>query len=712
MELFNSSQFSSLDDAVRDFEVENISSKKKVGRCLRQPYGTHSKVVPAWDNGSAFPEVSSKNFKVGDAGDGKSFKLGARCEILTPKKYSGEKGHVCGCHDDGSPEFWVKLDNYDLQIRVCPDEVRFLEETEIISTAAPKTGKSKISDCWYTPPEIIALIQQCLEGITLDPCADDGKHIESCYHLTTAEDGLSHQWFGRVFMNPPYSCPGVWIAKLQEEFNCGRVEEVIALMPVATDTKWFHPLISSNLICFWKGRIKFLDVNYQPKMPARQSHCLIYWGKNQSRFRQVFSPFGTFNLSEEKGAMSPTTLVTNVECNLNTPVSLQESPVLNSELKQPESVTSLKQNYSLKTTPTLKQSSNTDFLVSPSIATLKTTALNQENLTSIQSVSPAPEPQLQATELDLITQNQACGLKPCGALQTDNQTLQSSKIPQDLSTEDYEQCLEDSEWQIIAGTLRKSYQLRNSEVHTKEKDFSLLPTPTTYAKGSTGCRPAGQTRLEQRLRTFIMSGDKLNSAVPGWMMGFPVGWVEKVLMDGGEAISIQLPFTQEYATTLTNAENVTTSTPDQSAPSKQRSQLSGYVTSPALPSEESLSSTQSQSNVTPENFLEETGKDTKRLPSPKRRQRKGCLYKYIENKKLKNGNIASYPRVIGETRDPDNPKHWRWGFNWEEKIDGEWKGRSIGSVPIGALALIQSMQKSNIPLEEIISFIKRSKSKK
>jgi phage N-6-adenine-methyltransferase len=470
-ELFDVSSFSSKNDATRDFQLENLSSKKKLGK------KSHAATDPAWDNESAFPEVSSKNIcQAGDAGDGKPFKVGQRCEILTPKKYSGEKGHVCGCHEDESPEFWVKLDSHDLQIRVLASEVRFLEETEIISTAAPKTGKSKISDCWYTPPEIIALIQQCLEGITLDPCADDGKHIESCYHLTATEDGLSHQWFGRVFMNPPYSCPGVWIAKLQEEFSLGRVEEAIALVPVATDTKWFHPLISSNLICFWKGRIKFLDVNYQPKMPARQSHCLIYWGKNQSRFRQVFSPFGTFNSSEEKEAMSPTTLGTNAECYFYTPVYVQESPVLNSELKQPESVTSSKQNYSLKTTPTLKQSSNTDFLVSPSIATLKTTAPNQENSISTQSVFPAPAPALQATELDLTTQNQACGFKPCAASPTASPISPSSKILRGLSVEDFEQCLEDCEWSNIVGTIHKSFQQRNSERRTSVKGFSSLPT--------------------------------------------------------------------------------------------------------------------------------------------------------------------------------------------------------------------------------------------
>ncbi|MCG6135169.1 MAG: ASCH domain-containing protein [Nostoc sp. LLA-1] len=113
----------------------------------------------------------------------------------------------------------------------------------------------------------------------------------------------------------------------------------------------------------------------------------------------------------------------------------------------------------------------------------------------------------------------------------------------------------------------------------------------------------------------------------------------------------------------------------------------------------------------PENFLEETEPRPEAVQKPKGRQRKGCLYRYIENKKLKNGSIVSYPRVIGH-REPDNPTHWRWGFNWEEKIDGEWKGRSIGSVPVGAIPLIQSMQERGVSLEEIIGFIKRAKAKK
>ncbi|WP_416350874.1 hypothetical protein [Rivularia sp. UHCC 0363] len=116
--------------------------------------------------------------------------------------------------------------------------------------------------------------------------------------------------------------------------------------------------------------------------------------------------------------------------------------------------------------------------------------------------------------------------------------------------------------------------------------------------------------------------------------------------------------------------------------------------------------------ITPENFLEETRKSKKSKPAKKRRNKQGCLYKYLENKKLKDGRVASYPRITSDFRDPENPHHWRWGYNWDEKIDGEWKGRSIGSIPPGSVGMIENMRSRNIPIEEIISFIRKVKRKK
>jgi DNA (cytosine-5)-methyltransferase 1 len=161
------------------------------------------------------------------------------------------------------------------------------------SFPTPETKPAnKESDKWYTPPNIENLVTQVLGAIDLDPCADDGKHIAAAHHYTAADDGLSQEWQGRVFMNPPYSCPGKWIAKLQAEYESGRVTEAIALVPAATDTNWLSPLLDSQLVCFWKGRIKFLDTDYQPKQSARQSHCLVYWGDNKQKFKKVFDEVG------------------------------------------------------------------------------------------------------------------------------------------------------------------------------------------------------------------------------------------------------------------------------------------------------------------------------------------------------------------------------------------------------------------------------------
>lgn len=106
----------------------------------------------------------------------------------------------------------------------------------------------------------------------------------------------------------------------------------------------------------------------------------------------------------------------------------------------------------------------------------------------------------------------------------------------------------------------------------------------------------------------------------------------------------------------------------------------------------------------PEKFLEDDLKG-QQLRS------QGCLYQYLEKIKLLDDSIVFYPQVIGE-RDPDNSRHWRWGYNWEEKVKGVWKGRSIGSIPCAAVSMIRYAQQQGATREDIIAFIKKAKTKK
>lgn len=233
-----------------------------------------------------------------------------------------------------------------------------------------------------------------------------------------------------------------------------------------------------------------------------------------------------------------------------------------------------------------------------------------------------------------------------------------------------------------------------------EKEYCWLPSPGALSFSGKG-RPPGQTKQEGGLKDLglLQKGEVLNPDILCEWYGLPPNWLDPSESRAATELLENNERQQEICLT----------------PELQRSPSVESFTLTSCPScQQELLTLNDGCGVCgwiPENFLEETERVAASTKKPKGRQRKGCLYKYIENKKLKNGAIASYPRVIGH-REPSNPHHWRWGFNWEEKVDGEWKGRSIGSVPLGAIALIQSMQNEGVPLEEIIGFIKRAKAKK
>lgn len=59
-----------------------------------------------------------------------------------------------------------------------------------------------------------------------------------------AEDALEEDWGGdgtTVFLNPPYSVAGAFVAKAREEADKGAV--VVMLLPVRSDTKWWQGFI-------------------------------------------------------------------------------------------------------------------------------------------------------------------------------------------------------------------------------------------------------------------------------------------------------------------------------------------------------------------------------------------------------------------------------------------------------------------------------------
>ena len=94
----------------------------------------------------------------------------------------------------------------------------------------------------------------------------------------------------------------------------------------------------------------------------------------------------------------------------------------------------------------------------------------------------------------------------------------------------------------------------------------------------------------------------------------------------------------------------------------------------------------------------------------KKKVASGSLAPYLEHKKVKDGTIVTYPRVVGD-RDKNNPSHWKWGYYYEIKIDGEWKNRSI-STPFSIVSQVKIMIECDRSVEEIKTFIINNKIKK
>jgi hypothetical protein len=143
----------------------------------------------------------------------------------------------------------------------------------------------------YTPEEVLKKAYAFLGWIDLDPCADPGKRVPAHDHFTQEHDGLSREWYGKIWVNPPYGRElPKWTQKAIEEFEEGRASEILILVPSRTDTKWYHSL-SPYTRLFFKGRLKFLNPGNKGNSAPFPS-ALFYLGDRDEEFLEFFGDSG------------------------------------------------------------------------------------------------------------------------------------------------------------------------------------------------------------------------------------------------------------------------------------------------------------------------------------------------------------------------------------------------------------------------------------
>ena len=153
------------------------------------------------------------------------------------------------------------------------------------------------TDKWNTPPEFVGDVIKFFGTIDLDPCSNsEGEpNVPALNYYTEKTNGLAHDWFGKVFMNHPYSNSKEWIPYAVSQYELGHAKEMILLIKLDVSTKWWRSVSQYSWIAINK-RLKFGD----GKGAAPFQSAIVYLGKNLDRFNDVFGKYGTLYVPHKK----------------------------------------------------------------------------------------------------------------------------------------------------------------------------------------------------------------------------------------------------------------------------------------------------------------------------------------------------------------------------------------------------------------------------
>ncbi len=147
---------------------------------------------------------------------------------------------------------------------------------------------------WYVPSWLIEKVHKVMSGIDLDPASDkEGNRIvKAQQYYTERKSGLSQEWRGCVWLNPPWDLIAEFVQKLLHHFNRKDVTEAIILTCNDTESEWFQELLlQATAIILLKGKINHQLAGGELVVPSK-GECLFYFGDNPQKFLKEFGELG------------------------------------------------------------------------------------------------------------------------------------------------------------------------------------------------------------------------------------------------------------------------------------------------------------------------------------------------------------------------------------------------------------------------------------
>lgn len=148
---------------------------------------------------------------------------------------------------------------------------------------------------YFTPPEIVQAAREAMGDIDLDaaghPAANRVHRIPDFFHVNRS--AFEHDWYGRVWLNPPYGNNGPWFDVIIRYLDIGTVTQLCMLSPVwVFNTEIARPFMErTSAMVLLSPTPKFWG-NSEGRTGTNNPHAIVYVGDRVDEFHRAFAEYG------------------------------------------------------------------------------------------------------------------------------------------------------------------------------------------------------------------------------------------------------------------------------------------------------------------------------------------------------------------------------------------------------------------------------------
>ena len=150
-----------------------------------------------------------------------------------------------------------------------PEEVRknpYTEHSLAPLMSSARTGDSS-KDEWQTPTWLFELLHKEFRFVLDAAATEENALCEWFFDKET--NGLESEWFGNVWVNPPFSQLKKWVEKGFEQAHSNpKVQSVVMLVPARTDTAAWWNYVRFGEVRFLPGRLRFVGATNSAPFPS------------------------------------------------------------------------------------------------------------------------------------------------------------------------------------------------------------------------------------------------------------------------------------------------------------------------------------------------------------------------------------------------------------------------------------------------------------